>query len=97
MIPLTIQDAFHTIQNLQRSPIPQIINWSGTFFAVSYSKLALAHFVNLATLGMLKDFMNNFLSNLFDVVLNFFMTIVLDYALIAWTFWYLFFRLFNIA
>ena len=42
MIPLIIQDQFYTIQNLQRSPIPQISNWSGTpFFAVSYSKPAL--------------------------------------------------------
>ena len=97
MIPLKIQDQFHTSQNLQRSPIPQTSNWQGTFFAVSYSKPSLVHFVNLVELGMLKEFMNNFLSNLFDAVLNFFMTIVLDYALIAWTFWYLFFRLFNLA
>jgi hypothetical protein len=39
VIPLTIQDQFHTIQNLERSPIPQTsnwssLNWSGTFFAV---------------------------------------------------------------
>ena len=39
--PLIIQDQFYTIQNLQRSPIPQTSNWSGTFFAVSYSKSAL--------------------------------------------------------
>ena len=26
---------------LQRSPIPQTSNWSGTFFVVSYSKPAL--------------------------------------------------------
>ena len=32
MIPLIIQDQFYTIQNLQRSPIPQTSNWSGTFF-----------------------------------------------------------------
>ena len=32
MIPLTIQDQFYTIQNLQRSPIPQTSNWSRTFF-----------------------------------------------------------------
>ena len=32
MIPLIIQDQFYTIQNLQRSPIPQTRNWSGTFF-----------------------------------------------------------------
>ena len=41
MIPLIIQDLFYTVQNLQRSPIPQTSNWSGTFFAVSYCKLAL--------------------------------------------------------
>ena len=41
MIPLIIQDQVYTIQNLQRSPIPQTSNWSGTFFAVSYSKPAL--------------------------------------------------------
>ena len=40
-VPLIIQNQFVTIQNLQRSPIPQTSNWSGTFFAVSYSKLAL--------------------------------------------------------
>ena len=35
----------------------------------------------LVDLVMLKDFMNNFLSNLFDDVLEFFfMTIVLDYV-----------------
>ena len=39
MIPLIIQDQFYTIQNLQRSPISQTSNWSGTFFA--YSKPAL--------------------------------------------------------
>ena len=38
MIPLIIQDQFYTIQNLQRSPILQTSNWSGTFFAVSYCK-----------------------------------------------------------
>ena len=38
VIPLIIQDQFYTIQNLQRSPIPQTSNWSGT---VSYSKPAL--------------------------------------------------------
>ena len=32
VIPLIIQDQFYTIQNLQRSPIPQTSNWSGTFF-----------------------------------------------------------------
>ena len=31
MIPLIIKDQFYTIQNLQRSPIPQTSNWSGTF------------------------------------------------------------------
>ena len=31
MIPLIIQDQFYTIQNLQRPPIPQTSNWSGTF------------------------------------------------------------------
>ena len=41
MIPLTIQIQFYTIQKRQRSPILQTSNWSGTFFAVSYSKLAL--------------------------------------------------------
>ena len=41
MIPLIIQDQFYTIQNLQSSHIPQTSNWSGTFCAVSYSKLAL--------------------------------------------------------
>ena len=41
VIPLIIQNQFHTIQNLQRSPIPQTSNWSGTLFAVSYSKPAL--------------------------------------------------------
>ena len=33
---------FGIIQVLQRSPIPQTSNWPGTFFAVSYSKPALA-------------------------------------------------------
>ena len=41
VILLIIQDQFYTIQNLQRSPIPQTSNWSSTFFAVSYSKLVL--------------------------------------------------------
>ena len=41
MFPLIIQNQFHTVQNLQTSPIPQTSNWSGTFLAVSYSKLAL--------------------------------------------------------
>ena len=47
MIPLIIHDQFYTIQNLQRSPIPQTSNWSGTFFAVSYSKSALDEYVLL--------------------------------------------------
>ena len=41
LIHLIIQDQFYTMQNLQRYPIPQTSNWSGTFFAVSYSKPAL--------------------------------------------------------
>ena len=41
MIPLITQDQYYTVQDLQRSPILQISNWSGTFFAVSYSKRAL--------------------------------------------------------
>ena len=41
MSPLIIQDQFYTNQNFQRSPIPPTSNWSGTFFAISYSKLAL--------------------------------------------------------
>ena len=32
VIPMIIQDQFYTIQNLQRSPIPQTSNRSGTFF-----------------------------------------------------------------
>ena len=36
-----IYNQFGIIKVLQRSPIPQISNWSGTFFAVSYSKPAL--------------------------------------------------------
>ena len=31
LIPLTIQDQFYTIQNLQRFLIPQTSDWSGTF------------------------------------------------------------------
>ena len=31
-------------QNLQRSPIPQTSNWSGTFFAVAYSKPGLVSY-----------------------------------------------------
>ena len=40
MIPLITQDQYYTVQDLQRSPIPQTSR-SGTFFAVSYSKQAL--------------------------------------------------------
>ena len=29
--------SIYTIQNLQRFPIPQISNWSGNFFTVSYT------------------------------------------------------------
>ena len=32
MISLSIQDQLYTIQNLQRFPISQTSNWSGTFF-----------------------------------------------------------------
>ena len=39
--PLIIHDQFYTIQNLQRSPIPQTSYWSGTVFAVADSKPAL--------------------------------------------------------
>ena len=45
MIPLIIQDQFgilQNLQNLQTSPIPQTSFLVGTFFAVSYSKTALA-------------------------------------------------------
>ena len=45
MISLIIQDKFYSIQNLQSSPVPQTINWSGPFFAVSYSKPALTIFL----------------------------------------------------
>ena len=41
VIPLIIQDQFHTVQNIQRSPISHTSSWSGTFLAVSYSKPAL--------------------------------------------------------
>ena len=41
VIALIIQDQFLTVQNLQKSPILQTSNWSGTFFAVYYSKPAL--------------------------------------------------------
>ena len=36
-----IYNHFGIIQVLQTPPIPQTSNWSGTFFAVSYSKPAL--------------------------------------------------------
>ena len=36
-----IYNQIEIFQVLQRSPIPQTSNWSGTFFAVSYSKPAL--------------------------------------------------------
>ena len=53
MIPLIIQDQFDTIQNLQRSPIPQTSNWQGTFFfAVSYSKPALVKYCVLTSLSV---------------------------------------------
>ena len=52
MIHLIIQDQFYTIQNLQRSPISQTSNWSGTFFAVSYSKPALPYQQNNTLLMM---------------------------------------------
>ena len=45
---------FGIIQDLQRSPIPQTSNWSGTFFAVSYSKLVLL-LVRLSQLNHLKE------------------------------------------
>ena len=52
--------------------------------------LNLVHFVILVDLVMLKDFMNNFLSNLFDDVLEFFfMTIVLDYVFDLFFYWLL--------
>ena len=38
---LNSHNQFGIIQVLQRSPIPQISYWSGTFFAASYSKPAL--------------------------------------------------------
>ena len=42
-----ICNQFGIIQVLQRIPIPQISNWPGTFFSVSYSKTALTkHFCN---------------------------------------------------
>ena len=42
-----IYNQFGINQVLQRSPIPQISIWSGTFFAVSYSKPALAVIMKL--------------------------------------------------
>ena len=41
IIPVIIKDQFGTIQNIQRVLIFQTSNWSGTIFAVSYSKPAL--------------------------------------------------------
>ena len=41
-----LDNQFGIIQVLQRSPIPKTSNWSGTFFAVSYSKLALVKIRN---------------------------------------------------
>ena len=38
---MIILDQFGTIQNLQWALFPQTSNWSGTIFAVSYSKPAL--------------------------------------------------------
>ena len=55
MIPLIIQDQFYTVQNLQRSLILQTSNWSGTFFAVSYSKPAPGK-VELFSLPQIQDF-----------------------------------------
>ena len=53
VIPLIIQYQFYTIQNLQRSPIPQTSNWSGTFFCcflqetgLLYSPRLRVHFSN---------------------------------------------------
>ena len=53
MIPLIIQDQFYTIQNLQRSPIPQTSSWSGTFFAVSSRKPALKAFSVLSVYNLI--------------------------------------------
>ena len=45
--------SIYTIPNLQRSPISQISNWSGTFFfAASYSKPALPYQQNNTLLMM---------------------------------------------
>ena len=41
VISLIIQDQLYTVQNPKSFPIPQTSNWSGSFFAVSYSKPAL--------------------------------------------------------
>ena len=40
---MLIKDQFGIIQNLQTSPIPQTSFLVGTFFAASYSKMALAN------------------------------------------------------
>ena len=45
-----IYNQFGIIQVLQRSPILQTSNWPGTFFAVSYSKPALAPVVSFGEL-----------------------------------------------
>ena len=56
MIPLIIKDQFYTIQNLQRSPIPQTCNWPGTFFAVSDSKPALVEILGSSfNKGLIRD------------------------------------------
>ena len=39
--PGLVYNQFGIIQLLQSSPIVQTSNWSGTFFAISYSKPAL--------------------------------------------------------
>ena len=50
---MLIQDQFGIIQNLQTSPISQTSFLVGTFFAVSYSKLALGvFFINVENLGI---------------------------------------------
>ena len=59
-----ICNQFGITQVLQRSPIPKTSNWSGTFFAVSYSKPALGNcydvchcvFCNFATFYNLQFF-----------------------------------------
>ena len=46
----SIYNQFGIIQVLWRSPIPETSNWSGTFFAFSYSKPALiAYCANIYT------------------------------------------------